>query len=160
MSLIALFCPTLCKVSTDSLETKQFTEIEERRIDMINRRMHVKTSKPLSETQNCRRVRNHFSNGYYTTQKEADFPIAYVLTIDQSPHQVLEFLRAIYRPHNVILTQSRQRYYTMWLHALTMLSYLRSWSVYWGWHTFLDAQMRCYMGFSHYQPQNTIYVNL
>ena len=86
--------PGVCDKSFDG---EPFTEIEERWIDTINRRLaqDMKTSKPLSETQNCSRVRNHFSNGFYTTQKEAEFPIAYVITIDQSPHQVLEFLRAI-----------------------------------------------------------------
>ena len=92
--------PGVCDKTFDG---EPFTEIEERWIDTINRRLaqDMKTSKALSETQNCSRVRNHFSNGFYTTQKEAEFPIAYVITIDQSPHQVLEFLRAIYRPHNV-----------------------------------------------------------
>ena len=143
--------PGVCDKSFDG---EPFTEIEERWIDTINRLLaqDMKTSKALSETKNCSWVRNHFSNGYYTTQKEAEFPIAYVLTIDQSPHQVLEFLRAIYRPHNVyclhIDSKSSHSFKQVFFNVAACLDNViiprKLESVYWGWHTFLDAQMRCF----------------
>ena len=65
---------------------------------------------------------------------------------------MLEFLRAIYRPHNVyclhIDSKSTHSFKQIFFNVAACLDNViiprKLESVYWGWHTFLDAQMRCF----------------
>ena len=50
---------------------------------------------------NCSRVLEDFSNNFYVSQEELDFPIAFTFIVYTNAPQVMRLLKAIYRPHNV-----------------------------------------------------------
>ena len=53
------------------------------------------------QLKNCSFVRNEFLHSYYVSSKEETFPIAYILLVHMSPQQIVRFLKAVYRPHNI-----------------------------------------------------------
>ena len=55
----------------------------------------------LIQLTNCSYVREVFLNNYYVSQVEEEFPIAYIVVVYVDPLQILRFLKAVYRPHNV-----------------------------------------------------------
>lgn len=50
---------------------------------------------------NCSYVKDLFANGLRTSSVEEDFPLAFLMTVHNSPWQVVRLLRVIFRPHNV-----------------------------------------------------------
>ena len=54
----------------------------------------------LQKTKSCRWVKYYFTNNLYTTQLERSFPIAYTITVHNSPQQVVRLLKFLYRPTN------------------------------------------------------------
>ena len=55
----------------------------------------------MIQLTNCSFVRNEFLNSYYVSPKEEKFPIAYILLVYMGPQQIVRFLKAVYRPHNI-----------------------------------------------------------
>ena len=62
---------------------------------------------PLTDEQfyaklhDCTYVRNLFSDYYYVSDAERNFPLGFVITMHTAPQQVVRLLRVVYRPHNV-----------------------------------------------------------
>ena len=62
---------------------------------------------PLSDDQflanlsDCAFVKRLFSDYYYVSDSERNFPLGFVITMHTAPQQVVRFLRVVYRPHNV-----------------------------------------------------------
>ena len=62
---------------------------------------------PLTDEQfyaklhDCTYVRNLFSDYYYVSDTERNFPLGFVITMHTAPQQVVRLLRVVYRPHNV-----------------------------------------------------------
>ena len=55
----------------------------------------------MIQLTNCTFVRNEFLHSYYISPMEEKFPIAYILLVHMSPQQIVRFLKAVYRPHNI-----------------------------------------------------------
>lgn len=55
----------------------------------------------MTQLTNCSLVRDEFLHSYYVSPMEEKFPIAYILVVYNNPQQIVRFLKAIYRPHNV-----------------------------------------------------------
>ena len=55
----------------------------------------------FGNVSDCGQIENDFYNDYYVSAEERTFPIAYVLIVYTNPQQVVRFLRAVYRPHNL-----------------------------------------------------------
>ena len=51
-------------------------------------------------TGSCDIIREEFSNNFYVSPVEKEFPIAYILVVYTNAGQVIRFLKAIYRPQN------------------------------------------------------------
>lgn len=49
----------------------------------------------------CDRIRAEFSDNFYVSDVEREFPLAFVLVVHTSAQQILRFLKVIYRPQNV-----------------------------------------------------------
>ena len=50
---------------------------------------------------NCEQVLNEFKDNFYVSKEEKSFPIAFVLVVHINAHQILRFLKVIYRYHNI-----------------------------------------------------------
>ena len=129
------------------------TADEDEWIDATNQMLalELNISKLLLDTQNCSWVRSQLAESTYVTQKEAEFPIAYAINIDESPHQVFEFLRAIYQPHNIycfhIDSKASHTVKQVFFNTATCLDNVivprKLENVYRGWYTLLDAHRSC-----------------
>ena len=114
-----------------------------------------KNSESLDEWKNrmsnCTAVVEDFSNNFYVSQEELDFPIAFSLVFYNNPQQIVRLLKAIYRPHNLycIHADARQgeefadifRGISGCLGNVFVASRLEE--VYYEHHTILDAQLNC-----------------
>ena len=64
-------------------------------------RNSISDGKFLKNLHNCAYVQDLFKDNFYTSQVEADFPIAFVFVIHDYPQQIVRLLRVLYRPQNV-----------------------------------------------------------
>lgn len=53
------------------------------------------------DTYDCQKIRNEFEGNFYVSEEEKSFPLAFSMTIHDDAQQIVRFLKAIYRPHNV-----------------------------------------------------------
>ena len=49
----------------------------------------------------CDTIKSEFTNNLYTTKEELEFPLAFLMTVHDSPQQIFRLLKVIYRPHNL-----------------------------------------------------------
>ena len=55
----------------------------------------------LRTLTNCSYIVSLFSDEFYVSRAELEFPLAFLLTVHDYPQQVIRLLRVLYRPHNV-----------------------------------------------------------
>ena len=55
----------------------------------------------LDNMSNCSQIEEDFNKNFYVSADEKSFPIAYILIVYTNPQQIVRFLKAVYRPHNV-----------------------------------------------------------
>ncbi len=106
----------------------------------------------IDNSNNCSWASNEFSNNFYVTEKERSFPIAYAININHSPHQILRFLKSIYRPHNIYCLhfdrKSSHAFKQVFFNLATCLGNVliprRIEDVYRGWYTLIEAHYSCF----------------
>jgi len=55
----------------------------------------------LKTLSNCSHIVEEYSNNFYVSPEEENFPLAYILVVHNNVRQVLRLLKVIYRPHNL-----------------------------------------------------------
>ena len=75
----------------------QGDKIELRRTQLLQRNTEFHVNANYST---CERIRGEFLDNFYISQRERDFPLAFVLVVHTNAQQVIRFLKTIYRPHN------------------------------------------------------------
>ena len=113
----------------------------------------VSETQTMLELTNCTFVREEYSSLHYVSPVEERFPIAYILLVYTNPQQIIRFLKAVYRPHNVYCIHPDPKSgleYALYFRLLSqcldnvfVTSTLYSVSYGDGSSTF-DAQMSCY----------------
>ena len=106
----------------------------------------------LRHSMDCDWVRKEVDNGFFVSDEERRFPIAYAINLNQYPSQVLRFLRAIYRPHNVYCLhcdiKSDPVTKEIMLNVASCLGNVivsrKVEDVYWGWYTIKEAYFNCF----------------
>ncbi len=106
----------------------------------------------LRKTSNCTWIKRYFNNGFYVTDLEKSFPIAFSFLIHNKPSQVLRLLRLLYRPHNQYCIapdkKSGKTFIGIFhnlaecLNNILVVSELRE--VRWGHKSIMETQMQCY----------------
>ena len=102
-------------------------------------------------TGSCDIIRDEFSNNFYVSPVEKDFPIAYILVVYTNAGQVIRLLKAIYRPQNTYCIHPDARQGTEFAGIFQAISRCldnvfvvsRPISVYYGHHSIMDAQLNC-----------------
>ena len=102
-------------------------------------------------TGSCDIIREEFSNSFYVSPVEKNFPIAYILIVYSNAGQVIRLLKAIYRPQNTYCIHPDARQGTEFSGIFQAISRCldnvfvvsRPISVYYGHHTIMDAQLNC-----------------
>ena len=99
----------------------------------------------------CDEIREEFSNNFYISQVEKDFPLAYIFVVYTNAGQVLRLLKSIYRPHNLycIHPDARQgkgfkEFFTKVAQCLDNVFVVsKPVKVYYGHISITDAQLHC-----------------
>ena len=81
-------CSKLSRGDPDELERTQ----------ILLRTLSFKIS---SNYTTCAQILTEFSDNFYVSDVERRFPLAFVLVVHTNARQILRFLKAIYRPHNL-----------------------------------------------------------
>ena len=100
---------------------------------------------------NCDWIKKELDSGYYVSEQERQFPLAFALNVYQSPYQIFRFLKVIYRPHNLYCIhydkKSSEPFKKLMVTIADCLPNVivpnKIEDVIWGWHTIVDAQMNC-----------------
>ncbi|XP_064396366.1 beta-1,3-galactosyl-O-glycosyl-glycoprotein beta-1,6-N-acetylglucosaminyltransferase 4-like [Halichondria panicea] len=99
----------------------------------------------------CDWIKKELDRDYYVSEQERQFPLAFALSVYQSPYQIFRFLKVIYRPHNSYCIhydkKSSEPFKKLMNTIAACLSNMivpsKIADVIWGWHTIVDAQMNC-----------------
>ena len=114
----------------------------------------------LKRMQNCSAVVAEFSNNFYVSREELDFPLAFTFVAHTNARQVVRLLKAIYRPHNLYCIHPDKRQGEDFIKPFQQLSNCLNnvilastiLQVYYAHHSLLDAQLQC---LSDLQRHNT-----
>ena len=94
-------------MTRDCLKLRSDPRTEVERVNLIAQVQSWRCSRSWEKyalrfkTENCTEIAQEFSNLFYVSEVEKEFPIAYILVVYTNPGQVLRFLKSIYRPHNL-----------------------------------------------------------
>ena len=120
----------------------------------------------IQRMSSCANVVEEFSNNFYVSSEEKDFPLAFIFVVYTNARQVVRLLKAIYRPHNLycIHPDARQgeefarvfRQISKCLDNVFVASKLIN--VYYQHHTIMDSQLNCMEDLLKYEPQRWKYV--
>lgn len=143
--------PKMC----EKLFTKQtLTTEEEDWIHESNRlwRASKNMSDLVTKTKDCAWVKSTFKDNFFVSDSERDFPIAYALNLDKHPHQILRFLKVIYRPHNLYCLhfdlKSSHTFKRIIFNLASCLDNVivprKIEDVYRGWYTLVEAHASCF----------------
>ena len=118
------------------------------------------------KTLSCTEIRREFSNLFYVSETEKDFPIAYVLVVYTNVGQMLRFLQSIYRPHNLycIHPDARQGHgFADYFQAVARCVHnifvvFKPVEVYYAHISILDAQLNCMQDLVEYPDSSWKYV--
>jgi hypothetical protein len=103
------------------------------------------------DSEDCEEIRAEFEGNFYTSDEERSFPLAFSLNVHTDPHQIIRFLKYIYRPHNAYCIHYDQKSSTEIKKVIDALSKcLRNVivpekivSIVYGCYPILDAQLSC-----------------
>ncbi len=104
------------------------------------------------QAKSCAWIRNQLDPGYYVSEEEKQFPLAFAINVHQSSYQIFRFLKVIYRPHNVYCIhydkKSSESFKQLMITIAECLPNVivpeKIEAVVRGWHTIVDAQMNCF----------------
>ena len=118
-------------------------------------------------TNNCSNIVKEFSNNFYLSREELNFPLAFTLTVYTNPEQALRLLKAIYRPHNLYCIHpdanegeelaSVFKTISICLDNVFIASNVKEMYHDYG-ASIIDAQLSCLRDFMMFPPQKWMYV--
>ena len=105
----------------------------------------------FSRMGDCSNVIKEFSNLFYVSPEEQEFPLAYMLVVHTSARQVIRLLKAIYRPQNVycihpdagVDDQFAQVFYRISDCLENVFVASKRTKVYYRHYSILEAQLNC-----------------
>ena len=120
----------------------------------------------VQRMNSCVNVIEEFSNNFYVSSEEKDFPLAFIFVVYTNVRQVVRLLKAIYRPHNLycIHPDARQgegfarvfRQISKCLDNVFVASKLEK--VFYTHRSILDAQLNCMKDLTEYDQSRWKYV--
>ena len=118
---------------------------------------------------NCSNVIKEFSNLFYVSPVEQEFPLAYMLVVHTSARQVVRLLKAIYRPQNVYCIHPDARREDQFAQVFYQISDClenvfvasKHTKVYYSHYSILEAQLNCMEDLVEYKKSTWKYaINL
>ena len=114
----------------------------------------------------CEQVVNDFSNNFYNSPEELEFPIAYILVIYTNPQQMVRLIKALWRPQNLFCIHPDAKQSEEFIGIFRQLSKCldnvflptKLEKVYYQHHTIMDSQLNCYGDLLTFPPDRWKYV--
>ena len=114
----------------------------------------------------CEKVVSDFSNNFYNSPEEQEFPIAYILVIYTNPQQMVRLIKALWRPQNLFCIHPDAKQSEEFIGVFRQLSKCldniflptKLEKVYYQHHTIMDSQLNCYEDLLMYPPDRWKYV--
>ena len=120
----------------------------------------------IESLSNCEKVVSDFSNNFYNSLEELEFPIAYILVIYTNPQQMVRLIKALWRPQNLFCIHPDAKQSEEFIGVFRQLSKCldnvflptKLEKVYYQHHTIMDSQLNCYGDLLTYPPDRWKYV--
>ena len=120
----------------------------------------------VQRMNSCVNVTEEFSNNFYVSSEEQDFPLAFIFIVYKNARQVVRLLKAIYRPHNVYCIHPDARQGEKFARVFQQISKCldnvfvasKLERVYYGHHSIMDAQLNCMKDLTEYDRSRWRYV--
>ena len=112
---------------------------------------------------------DEYSNNFYVSSEEENFPVAYILVVYTNVQQVLRLLKVIYRPHNLYCIHPDAKQELKFIRAFQAISRCldnvfvasKLEKVYYAHHSIMDAQLNCMQDLMRFKPSRWRYaINL
>ena len=115
----------------------------------------------IESLSDCEKVVQEFSNNFYNSPEEIDFPLAYILVVYTNPQQMVRFIKALWRPQNIFCIHPDAKQSEEFIGIFRQLSKCldnlflprKLEKVFYQHHTIIDSQLNCYEDLLHY-PMN------
>ena len=123
----------------------------------------------LESLNNCSHIVDEYSNNFYVSPEEENFPVAYILVVYTNVQQVLRLLKVIYRPHNLYCIHPDAKQEPKFIRAFQAISRCldnvfvasKLEKVYYAHHSIMDAQLNCMQDLMRFKPSRWRYaINL
>ena len=106
----------------------------------------------IDSLSDCEAVVKDFSNSFYNSPTEVDFPIAYVLVVYTNPRQMVRLIKALWRPQNLFCIHPDAKQSEEFIGVFRTLAKCldnvflprKLDKVYYQHHSIMDSQMNCY----------------
>ena len=166
--LVTLLQPRI-KANCEALKTG-----DERELKKVKKQLQTWVSTEsdeeyLESLNNCSHVVNGYSNNFYVSPEEENFPVAYILVVYNNVSQVLRLLKVIYRPHNLYCIHPDAKQEPKFIRAFLAISQCldnvfvasKLEKVYYAHHSIMDAQLNCMQDLMRFTPSRWRYaINL
>ena len=123
----------------------------------------------LESLNNCSHIVDEYSNNFYVSSEEENFPVAYIFVVYTNVRQVLRLLKVIYRPHNLYCIHPDAKQEPKFIRAFQAISRCldnvfvasKLEKVYYAHHSIMDAQLNCMQDLMRFKPSRWRYaINL
>ena len=114
----------------------------------------------------CKTVVKDFSNNFYNSPTEVDFPIAYIMVVYTNPRQMVRLIKTLWRPQNLFCIHPDAKQSEEFIGVFRQLAKCldnvflprKLEKVYYQHHTIMDSQMNCYEDLMTYPATRWKYV--
>jgi len=113
----------------------------------------------LRTLYNCSHIVEEYSNNFYVSPEEENFPLAYILVVHNNVRQVLRLLKVIYRPHNLYCIHPDakepnliEQFMTLSRCLVNIFVASKLEKVYYNHHSIMDAQLNCMQDLMRLDP--------
>ena len=115
----------------------------------------------IESLTDCEQVVKDFSNNFYNSPEELDFPLAYIFVVYTNPQQMVRLIKALWRPQNIFCIHPDAKQSEKFIGVFRQLSKClnnvflptKLEKVYYQHHSIMDSQLNCYEDLLRY-PQN------
>ena len=168
MNVVTLLQPRIeadCRALSTG-DVREFMKVKEKLQTWKNAESEVHFLKGLD---NCSHVVGEYFNNFYVSPEEESFPLAYILLVHTNVRQVLRLLKVIYRPQNLYCIHPDAKQGKDFVRVFSRISNCLSnvfvasklESVYYAYHTIIDAQLNCMQDLLKFDPSRWKYtINL
>ena len=100
----------------------------------------------------CESVVRDFSNNFYNSPRELEFPLVYILVVYTNPRQMVRLIKTLWRPQNLFCIHPDAKQSNEFIGVFRQLAKCldnvflprKLEKVYYQHHTIMDSQMNCY----------------